>query len=190
MPKVGWQAVWGAAKTLDTDLSGVSWNGFAVAGDEKSIAEVRRLMHVNDRAIALQNEVLNTREERQKCADLLHDEQMEHNLLKELLSRPEIDDFWEGIVTEAAHQRQRWGDAHDRDKSAENWFWLVGYLSGKALRASIEGDKAKAKHHTISTAAALFQWHQAICADETGAGRGLDEDIDPEVGRLGVEPSR
>ncbi len=118
----------------------------------------------------------------------LTDERMEHNLLKELLSRPEIDDFWEGIVTEAAHQRQRWGDAHDRDKSAENWFWLVGYLSGKALRASIEGDKAKAKHHTISTAAALFQWHQAIKADETGSGRGKDEDIDPEAGRLSAEP--
>jgi hypothetical protein len=117
----------------------------------------------------------------------LADERMEHSLLKELLSRPEIDDFWEGIVTEAAHQRQRWGDAHDRDKSAENWFWLVGYLSGKALRASIEGDKAKAKHHTISTAAALFQWHQAIRADETGRGIGADADISPEDGRLGDE---
>ena len=110
----------------------------------------------------------------------LADERLEHNLLKELLSRPEIDDFWEGLVTEAAHQRQRWGDAHDRDKSAENWFWLVGYLSGKALRAAIEGDKAKAKHHTISTAAALFQWHKAICADETGHGVGRDEDVDPD----------
>lgn len=117
------------------------------------------------------------------------DEHMEHSLLQESLSRPEIDDFWEGIVTEAAHQRQRWGDAHDRDKSAENWFWLVGYLSGKALRAAIEGDKAKAKHHTISTAAALFQWHKAICSDESGCGIGHDEDIDPEVGRLGAEPA-
>lgn len=117
----------------------------------------------------------------------LDDERMEHNLLKELLSRPEIDDFWEGIVTEAAHQRRRWGDAHDRDKSAENWFWLVGYLGGKALRAAIDGDKAKAKHHTISAAAVLFQWHQAISADEIGRGVGKDEDISPEAGRLGAE---
>lgn len=113
--------------------------------------------------------------------DALRDEQMEHALLKELLSRPEIDDFWEGIITEAAHQRLRWGDAHDRSKSAENWFWLVGYLSGKALRASIEGDKAKAKHHTISAAAALFQWHEAIKTDETGKGIGKDVDINPEA---------
>jgi len=124
-----------------------------------------------------------------RLEDALADERMEHNLLKELLSRPEIDDFWEGIVTEGAHQRQRWGDAHDRSKSAENWFWLVGYLSGKALRASIEGDKAKAQHHTISAAAALFQWHQAIKADETERGIGADADISPEGGRLGAEPT-
>jgi hypothetical protein len=108
----------------------------------------------------------------------LADEQMEHNLLKELLSRPEIDDFWDGLVLEAAHQRQRWGDAHDRSKSAENWFWLVGYLSGKALRSAIEGDAAKARHHTISSAAALFQWWKAIRSSVNGVG--LDADLDPD----------
>lgn len=109
----------------------------------------------------------------------LADERMEHNLLKELLSRPEIDDFREGIVREAGHQRQRWGTAHDRSKSAENWYWLVGYLAGKALRAAITGDRNKALHHTISAAAALFQWHQAIKSDDSGAGIGQDEDIKP-----------
>lgn len=107
----------------------------------------------------------------------LADEKMEHGLLKELLSRPEIDDFWEGIVLEAAHQRQRWGDAHDRSKSAENWYWLVGYLAGKALRAAIEGAADTAKHHTISAAAALFQWHKAITRDQSGHGVGTDEDL-------------
>lgn len=120
---------------------------------------------LRERLVALENE--------------LADEKMEHNLLKELLSRPEIDDFWEGLVLEAAHQRQRWGDAHDRSKSAENWYWLVGYLAGKALRAAIEGDKPKAKHHTISAAAALFQWHKAICADGSGKGIGIDQDLQP-----------
>ena len=33
------------------------------------------------------------------------DEKMEHGLLKELLSRPEIDEFYEGVMLEAAHQR-------------------------------------------------------------------------------------
>ncbi len=123
---------------------------------------------------------------RKAWADL-HDEKMEHSLLQELLSRPEIDDFLDGIVTEAAHQRQRWGDAHDRSKSAENWFWLVGYLGGKALRAAIEGNKSKAKHHTISAAAALFQWHQAINADETDCGIGADADIRDITEKLGGE---
>lgn len=104
----------------------------------------------------------------------LHDERMEHNLLKELLSRPEIDEFYDGVVLESAHQRQRWGDAHDRSKSAENWFWLVGYLSGKALRSAIEGDQAKARHHTISSAAALFQWWKAIKESTDGVGADAD----------------
>lgn len=120
----------------------------------------------------------------------LRDERMEHDLLKELLSRPQIDDFWEGIVAEAGHQRQRWGEAHDRSKSAENWYWLVGYLAGKALRATIDGDMDKAKHHTISAAAALFQWHQAITADESGCGLGDDRDLVPPLPRPSDEPLR
>ena len=110
----------------------------------------------------------------QSLSAQLHDEKMEHDLLKELLSRPEIDEFYEGIMLEAAHQRQRWGDAHDRDKSAENWFWLVGYLAGKACRSAIEGDQAKARHHTISSAAALFQWWEAIKKSVAGAGQDAD----------------
>lgn len=104
----------------------------------------------------------------------LADERMEHDLLKELLSRPEIDDFQDGLVLEAAHQRKRWGDAHDRDKSSENWFWLVGYLAGKALRAAIEGNQNKARHHTISAAAALFQWWKVIPSAPNGIGKDAD----------------
>lgn len=104
-------------------------------------------------------------------------------------SEPEIEDFVTGIRREADHQRERWGEAHDRDKSAENWFWLVGYLTGKALRANIEGDIAKALHHTISAAVALSQWHRAILLDRSGRGIGGDADIDPEVGRLDAEPT-
>ncbi len=49
MAIVGWQAIWEAAKQLDTDLSGLSWNGFNIAGDRKSIEEVQRLMHLEER---------------------------------------------------------------------------------------------------------------------------------------------
>jgi hypothetical protein len=94
-----------------------------------------------------------------------------------LLNTPETADFLEGVKREAAHQVKRWGYAHDRSKSAENWFWLVGYLAGKALRSTILGDRDKALHHTVSSAAALFNWHTAIANDSTGTCEGQDDDL-------------
>lgn len=94
-----------------------------------------------------------------------------------LINSPETGNFDKGVPLECAHQVQRWGEAHDRSKSAENWYWLVGYLAGKALRASISGDREKALHHTISAAAALRNWHKAIKRDDSGAGIGEDEDL-------------
>lgn len=90
-------------------------------------------------------------------------------------------DFLQGVKLEAAHQVLRWGEAHDRDKSAENWYWLVGHLAGKALRAAITGNRDKALHHCISSAAALLNWHKAIKRDTTGAGVGADADLDPSA---------
>lgn len=99
--------------------------------------------------------------------------------LDSLINNPHTAEFLPAVQLEAAHQRDRWGDAHDRGKSSENWFWLVGYLAGKCLRACITGDKAKALHHTISSAAALANWYEAIKRDETGCGIGQDNDIKP-----------
>lgn len=114
----------------------------------------------------------------------------ERDRLHALINNPQTAEFLGAVQAEAAFQRQKWGEPHDRQKSAENWFWLVGYLSGKALRAAITGDKFKARHHTISSAAALANWFEAIGQDESGAGVGLDADIAPvsEGGREGVAP--
>ncbi len=101
----------------------------------------------------------------------------ERDELKLKLNTPEIAEFVGGVRIESAHQRERWGAAHDREKSAEHWYWLVGYLSGKALRSHIEGDLDKARHHTISSAAALFHWHDAISKDASGNGVGRDADL-------------
>lgn len=107
--------------------------------------------------------------------------------LHALINNPHTDEFLQAVKLEAAHQRDRWGDAHARGKSAENWFWLVGYLAGKCLRACITGDKAKALHHTISSAAALANWYEAIKRDTTGTGIGQDNDIKPvEIARFEV----
>lgn len=105
--------------------------------------------------------------------------------LDALINNPQTAEFLAAVKSEAAHQRDRWGDAHDRGKSAENWFWLVGYLAGKCLRCCISGDKPKALHHTISAAAALANWYEAIQRDETGVCIGLDLDIKPvEIARF------
>lgn len=107
------------------------------------------------------------------------------NRLSELVNSPEIEDFIRGLKLEAVHQVEKWGDAHDRGKSAENWFWLVGYLAGKCLRSVITGKREKALHHTISTAAACLNWHSAIKRDTSGSGIGQDDDIRPiEIARF------
>ena len=82
--------------------------------------------------------------------------------LETLINTPHTVNFLEAVKIETAHQVERWGTAHDRAKAPADWFWLVGYLSGKALQAAIIGDREKALHHTISTAAALANWHVAI----------------------------
>lgn len=84
-----------------------------------------------------------------------------------LINRPELSQFLRGTHIEAIHQVERWGEAHDRAKRPADWFWLVGYLAGKALHAAVAGDIDKARHHCISTAAALFNWHSAISGIDT-----------------------
>jgi hypothetical protein len=79
--------------------------------------------------------------------------------LRELLNRPEIDNFLEGVKLEAAHQLPRWSVDKDRNKGPEEWYWLVGYLAGKALAAQRAGDDGKFMHHLISTGAVLSNWH-------------------------------
>lgn len=103
--------------------------------------------------------------------------EIERDRLDALVNSPQTANFLTAVAAEKAHQIERWGRAADRQKSAEHWFWLVGYLAGKALRAAITGDRTKALHHTISSAAALANWHEAISTDTSGAGVGQDADL-------------
>lgn len=99
------------------------------------------------------------------------------------LNTPELHDFAAGVVHEAAHQRERWGVDHDVGKEPEDWFWLVGFLTGKALRAARDGDTDKALHHTISTAATLANWHAALSWTDTRMQPGHA----PSVARAALE---
>lgn len=92
----------------------------------------------------------------------------------QLLNTPELRSFSEGVTLEALHQRQRWGSEHDAGKTPADWFWLVGYLAGKALHAQTSGNTEKALHHTISTAAALANWHASITGADTAMRPGID----------------
>lgn len=85
----------------------------------------------------------------------------ERDRLTALLNTPEVDDFAKGVQLEALHQRERWGSDHDGGKTDADWFWLVGHLASKALCAVMGGNAAKAKHHLVTTAATLCNWHAA-----------------------------
>ena len=74
--------------------------------------------------------------------------------LERQLNTPEVVDFVAGMNLEAAHQRERWGNDHDSGKTDADWFWLIGYLAGKALHFP-----EKRLHHLITCASALANWH-------------------------------
>lgn len=99
----------------------------------------------------------------------------ENERLTDLLNTPHNDDWFEGVRIEAAHQVERWGADHDAGKGPLDWFWLIGYLGQKAAAAELAGDLNKAKHHTISTAAALLNWHRKL----SGADNRMRPGIDP-----------
>ncbi len=117
-----------------------------------------------------------------QCVDVLEESLasfeaavIERDRLLALINAPENDAFLRGTHIEAVHQVERWGTAHDRAKRPADWFWLVGYLAGKALHAVSSGDVEKAKHHCISTAAALYNWHCAIAGKDVRMAPGSSD---------------
>lgn len=103
----------------------------------------------------------------------------ERDALQALLNTPEVDEFDKAVPLEAAHQVQRWGARHDAGKTPADWFWLVGYLAGKAVAAHIGGNTEKAKHHCVSTAAALRNWHAHVRTGESAMRPGIGEEKRP-----------
>lgn len=78
--------------------------------------------------------------------------------LDTLINNPQVIGFVEAVKTEAAHQRERWGDDHDEMKGPEDWFWLLGFLGGKVLRPGVT--KEKKLHRIIAVAAVCLNWHR------------------------------
>lgn len=106
-------------------------------------------------------------------AGLIEQKDAEIARLNAIINTPQSGDFLRAVSIEAEHRQQRWGSSHDAGKAPSDWFWLIGYLAGKALNAHINGDFAKAEHHVITTAAALMNWHAAMFGN-TNMRPGID----------------
>lgn len=82
----------------------------------------------------------------------------ENERILALINHPHTAEFLEAVKLEAVHQCERWGVKKDTEKTDAEWFWLVGYLAGKAMHSG-DTDPEKRLHHIITTAASLFNWH-------------------------------
>lgn len=85
--------------------------------------------------------------------------------LNTIIKHPEHDDFIRGVSIEAEYQRCLHGvDASEGRFDWHQWYWVVGYLLGKALAAckSGEGDGEKARHHLVTSAALINNWHNVL----------------------------
>lgn len=104
--------------------------------------------------------------------------------LEAAINTPELHDFAKAVALEAAHQRKRWPSGHDAGKTDADWFWLIGYLSGKALHnPPNEMAPHDAKLHRIVTiAAAAANWHAAVAGDHTAMRPGIDPASLGEIG--------
>jgi len=106
------------------------------------------------------------------------DKIVEAEVLLEEINVPEIHDFANGVVTEAMHQRARWGTDHDAGKTDADWFWLIGYLAGKALHnpagtGELQGEDLRL-HRIVATAAACANWHAARSGTYTRMRPGIE----------------
>jgi len=91
----------------------------------------------------------------------------ELDILNTAINNPITHDFIQGVEIEIPHQERRWGADSDAGKLHSDWYWLIAHLAGKALNAAGSNDMEKAKHHAITTAAALGNWFNAMSGEGT-----------------------
>jgi hypothetical protein len=126
----------------------------------------------SEQRLARSNDYLG--KDRDELREIILDRDEEIDRLNGLINTPHTHDFIESVRLEMPHQRERWGAEHDAGKTPADWFWLVGYLAGKALHALTTGNVEKAKHHVITTAAALGNWFLAITGEHTKMRPGIE----------------
>lgn len=105
--------------------------------------------------------------------------------LRALLNKPETAMFLRGVHLEACHQVERWGTAHDRGKTPADWFWLVGYLVGKALQAANGENLPRYRHKKRGTTYEVI----SVGEDENCRGTTVIVYRGEDDGKIWVRPS-
>lgn len=105
-----------------------------------------------------------------KLAELL---EYEVDRLNSLINHPIVNSFIEGFVVEQAYQSEKWDDIDKR--TPVMWLLLIGHLLYKIIEAEESGDLDKARHHTISSSAVLFQWFKILTRRINDAKRTITE---------------
>lgn len=124
------------------------------------LAEVPSMMNKIDRA-------------RKRADDEVERLRAEFDRLTLLINTPRIDEFFEAVRIEAAHQVERWGVEHDAGKRPEDWITLFMYLLGKAAKAHFDGNRQKLLHHIITVAAVALNWHRNATGEDTRMRPGV-----------------
>lgn len=115
---------------------------------------------------------------REQLEDALIEIAQQRDRLDTMINTPEINDFAKAVVLEAAHQRERWAAEHDAGKADPDWFWLIGYLAGKALHNPPKEGSTEREiklHRIITVAAAACNWHAAVAGTDTRMRPGIAE---------------
>ena len=108
-----------------------------------------------------------------RSGDLSDAERDELARLRALINTPQTKDWFASVDVEAAHQIERWSASADAGKSPPDWFWLLGFLAGKAVAAFIQGNRDKGLHHIISSSAALLNWHRHVTGENQRMRPGI-----------------
>ncbi len=125
---------------------------------EKALSYVREQIEMEEMCAGDDAECEGLKKQYRRLEVLL----MKLDRLDRLINTPEIEDFVKAVKLEMPHQVERWGASHDQHKNASDWIRLAVHLLGKASLADWAGNREKLKHHVITTAAAMGNFHRAI----------------------------
>jgi hypothetical protein len=132
-----------------------------LSGEVERLTEACREKDEGNVALAFRlKEAWRERDEARGAADRMREKAEAYDRI----NSPELYDFVSAVTNEALHQREKWGIDADGGKSDADWFWLIGYLAGKALHNPEKSDMPPTDarlHRIITVAAAAANWHAA-----------------------------